>query len=257
LINTTAFEVNCVKADIPNILSKSDDISAETAEKMLPEWIKKIEKNESNIENNRNKRIEAAKRPPANKYDGIGFIKVGYSTTSLLKELEIEGVKIKEIEPSMTIFSTKVSNLKSYELSNLSVASFVFPGLELTFFNDTLFQIQLDNPSTDFREAMNMKFGQGKIRSEKKKITCRTGLKIEFNEYEETFYTTWKLNNITTTAAETFSIYYDDNCKKKSINYFIMTYLPIQKRAEKLINGADVRKKQVEKEEQKKVLKDF
>ncbi|HEV8079559.1 MAG TPA: hypothetical protein VGP43_02520 [Chitinophagaceae bacterium] len=186
--------------------------------------------------------------------DGFGKIKLGKTYDQLLSDIDVNPKKIVSSKNEKLSFSevyrprkatlviydsahfqeslkysyvmcesAKLLLLPSYKVSDIEVNN-----LELKFFNDTLYSIQITNPTSDFTTAFKLKYGSGKTETEKKTVQCSNALTGagKFEVEEVAYTTTWSGEPDDIRAYSRLSDYRDSECKHQYISYYLISYDP-------------------------------
>ncbi len=216
------------------------------------------------------------------KMEGIGKFKVNASNLSLVEEISNElkckieminsfeayyqfskgASRIYQIAPNDGSLRTGrppespiCDGVEVFYINKYSVAGIPMSDVFLTFKDGLLVRFNCE-PSTEFQEAIQLKYGKGALEIKKRTISCITKLTGAKIDYEEaSFYQTWINGGIDATL--TLSEYYNDECKKRYINIFSIK----EGEAVKQINECErqIRTKATQSKEQelKKKLTDF
>lgn len=211
----------------------------------------------------------------------IGKFEIKSTTISIISELEKElGIKVKVcasiddyfkyqdskgkyilqlVKDNTNKYSpTQASNcekVKVYSVGGYSIANIELKNLELTFLNDTLVGFKCDRTS-EFIEAIHLKYGRGKLQKTEKEVTCevgRLGTKVELQE--TTIYESWGENDIRATAV--ISVYYNNKCEKKYLSYFSLSSTAAIKEKRTCEDSNKQEEKRREEEEKRKSLDGF
>ena len=178
------------------------------------------------------------------KLEGLGKLKVGKTTLAVIPELEADlktkvkrattfeetyGAKknsILELIPdtvsryNSVVYSSECPGAKVYSLNSYKVADIEITGLRLTFFNNTLVKLECDG-SPDLREALKLKYGEGKLKTQEKDVHCtfvNTGNNIAYKDLEYT----QSYDSAPLEAALVLHKFYDDKCKQMILNYLLV-----------------------------------
>jgi hypothetical protein len=153
-------------------------------------------------------------------------------------------------------FGAKYCDLvKIYAIQGYSVANIELKNLELTFMNDTLIQFKCDG-TTDFIEAIHLKYGKGKLRQTEKEVTCEVGrLGTEVKLKETAIFETW--GNADIKANSTISVFYNRKCEKNYLSYFVLSSFEASKEMNKCEDLKKLEDKKRKEEQKKKSLDGF
>jgi hypothetical protein len=218
--------------------------------------------------------------------DGIGPFRIGRTTTSIIDSIaKAERIKVKTSYDLMETFGSysfkdKPSKIYllgkkdgGYDMSDpkyrpaqgcqvyfidyYQVAGIPIKKLYLSFYQDTLYQIYCDG-DTKIEEAVTLKYGEGVITRNSRKIKCQSKFTGgEFEEEESDLQTTWDKRADSIIASSRFQTYYDEKCKEQFISYFMIVNKPVST----AITNAEVamrnKKSEEELKEKKSKLKDF
>jgi hypothetical protein len=217
---------------------------------------------------------------------GIGKFKIGITLSSIIEDLAKENkVKVKESTDFMETFAdasyvtkrtTKILLLKApqsksdiadpeysvapdvkvYYINYLEISTVPVEKLYLSFYKDTLYKITC-NTSLQLRDAMDIKYGKGDLKTDEKEVTCTSRITGDFKEKETTYITTWSsdINNIE--AVDYLRNYFNDKCEEKFISYFTISDKAIVKSVNVIVAEINARVKKEEADKKKAELKDF
>lgn len=136
-----------------------------------------------------------------------------YNKSDILIEIQPDTVEINmSIAYSLFCKKTRVFFIPKY-----SVAGIELKNTYLTFYNDTLTELQTDY-TFDVINAIKLKYGEAKIDKKEKEISCElklTGAKVNYTE--TMYYQYWYNGSIKCTAA--IGDYRNSKCEKKTISY--------------------------------------
>ncbi len=212
------------------------------------------------------------------KIEGIGQFKISKTPISYLNDLASQmGVEIKQIsdngklydiekrstsfiiqlikDPSKTgfseiIYSTDCPQYSVFLVSGLTISTFTFNNVYLTFYRDTLIRFKSDYVEK-LDEALTIKYGKPELFDDEKDITCvytYTGATIKKKEMN--LKQTWK-NEFIEAVISNWQFYTSD-CKEHIVSDFSVEnteYMHLLYQCEKDQKDAD---KQKEKDELKK-----
>lgn len=217
---------------------------------------------------------------------GFGVIKIGKSLSEITKDLNIKKNKILGDQKCADLTFSDILNLKKpilfrydttdktkYEFGlqyyitcgnacKLLIPEYVISDvkitrLELSFYNDTLYSIKFE-PSKDFLDLFEIKYGKGKEKVEKKIVKCSSKYAGTL-EFKDQYYTTeWdSKGKRNLSALYILSSYRDDSCKEKFFSTFLINDLDVSSKVRKCeIEYDNVRREKV-KLNQKQKIKDF
>jgi hypothetical protein len=140
-------------------------------------------------------------------------------------------------------------------ISDLKISEIDFKKIYLTFFRDTLIEIQTEFDSK-IVEALELKYGEPRFEKKESKANCTlklTGTQITYTE--KMFYKYWENGNIKCTTA--IGDYRDSNCEKNFLSYINIS---IDRFLEKLSECDRKEKDKIQQkkdQEKKKLLDDF
>ncbi|RYZ20171.1 MAG: hypothetical protein EOO16_17570 [Chitinophagaceae bacterium] len=179
--------------------------------------------------------------------DGIGQIRVGRTFSQITGDLGISKNKIHDVSdgnarfadlyhpsritlarwvpgnsygPDIEHYYLTCPNAYKLYLPKYEVAGIEMEDLELRFLNDTLYALNIANPSVAFTNAMKTKYGKGRTEKSSKKAECNSDLE------EVRYETNWNGENEETIAFEVVEEYRNSACDKKYLNYFAVWYKP-------------------------------
>lgn len=212
----------------------------------------------------------------------IGKFEINKTTISILDELQKElKTKIKVCSSSMDQLNYKNSQenfilqlvkdtikeynsppqalhcekAKVFSIKGYSIANIMLEGLELTFFNDTLIELKCDG-TTEFMEAIHLKYGNGKLRQTEKEVICEVGrLGSEVKLKETAIFETWTGDDVH--ANSTISVYYNRKCEKNYLSYFILSSTFSKKSLSSCEDSKKLEIKKQKEEQKKKQLDGF
>jgi hypothetical protein len=219
------------------------------------------------------------------KMAGIGSLKIDGSTIKAMDSISIEtGVPIKNGTYSSTSLMYGTEKTKAitlikpseedlfipmndprfiphpdftvYHVDYYTISDVPFRGLYLFFYKNYLYRIECDGDA-EIYDAMKLKYGGEKIDLKEKKIKCRSGLGIEYDEVEKTYTRTWSLNNSAIKCEGSTSVFFDSKCKKMTATMFYIESVKTSSIANKVISDAIKNKKDSKDEKKKSQLKDF
>jgi hypothetical protein len=215
---------------------------------------------------------------PQNKMTGLGNLQLGTATVKIIDEIANENsvsvdtsyreLETKDIDKLIEKKCTKISeryndpalidpNVKSYYIDNYTISDITLNQVYLYFYADTLYKITCDL-NTDIMDALSTKYGNPSFREyDKKIVTCRNGLGIEYKEEEKFVVEEWTTNNTKVECSASIMFYVDNNCKKRIIGHIGW----LLKKKNSIVQAKiDLDKKKKDKEAADKVkakLKDF
>lgn len=192
---------------------------------------------------------------PAEKIEGIGVFKIGQPiefldqfanennakiaiVDSYKEEANFGGkskiaiaelVKNKNNKYDSPIEAPKCSLVRVFKISHYSVSGISFEKFTVSYYNDKLYEIETDY-SDELRDALTVKYGEGKPSSRSKEVNCiynLTGNKITKKEFSQT--DTW--NNGTINCYATISKYYSDKCEERFLSYITVIDTIISKKS--------------------------
>lgn len=109
---------------------------------------------------------------------------------------------------------------KIIEVPWLTISVVNFKNCKLTFYNDSLVQIQTDG-AIEIQKALTAKYGESTLKTDTKKVTCRYKYTGAENEEEENIYTnTWRSDSIS--CYTTLDSYLNDDCQRRTLYYFFL-----------------------------------
>lgn len=202
------------------------------------------------------------------KIDGISIFEIDKTNIKIIDSLANNGYSLKTCKDLYSCSKYEVSGMNIYEMINdtiipdmslpmikenrtfvigeYTVAGIKITNLELNFYNDILFEIK-STGDLELQGALTEKYN-GALKADKKEIACRS-IYGEFKEEEVTYTTTYR-DDEKIKAYSVLKIYYDDKCKKNSLNYTLITNI----KTEKIVNtkSREVTTKILEKKQQQK-----
>lgn len=178
------------------------------------------------------------------KLSGIGRIRLGRTLSELKSELPIEDIvdandrnvgflDIMENKKNYLLIYDSLREAKKYDflhmyercpkakiilLSKYTIAGMDVKKIKLTFYNDSLVSVYVNDPSIEFIDALAAKYGEGKLETKSTQVTCKS-LYGEVNYSDETFYTYWN-KGTNFEAVHCVSQYRDSKCQKKFLSFF-------------------------------------
>lgn len=215
---------------------------------------------------------------------GIGIFKVGLSTSSIIEAIAKENkVEVKEsygygdlqgynpytgkktnkilylrekdgVYPNVKYL--KSPNVKVYYLNYYEVSGVPLTKIYLSFYKDTLYEINCES-NTAIREAMNIKYGNGKIETTEKEIKCVSPFAGEYTLKETASTIIWKSEIPNIAATDIQSVYYDSKCQRQYTSVFYVSNQAVAQVAIREDVAGKNRQKEKEQGEKKKDLKDF
>ena len=151
--------------------------------------------------------------------------------------------------------SSSCKKVKIFLVAGYTVAGIKIKGLKLTFFNDTLAEIDCKGTS-ELTDAIRLKYGVGELRSTTKEVSCLYKYNGNSVKYEEQRITeSW--NNEDIRAYSHTSKYYNDKCEEQ---YLFYVSISSEKRIEEkrfCEEVTNLSRKQKNELEKKKLLNDF
>ena len=191
------------------------------------------------------------------KISGIGLFKLGDPKQKILDSIIfITGNQIIEIESENYVTENKLKGIFKYKNKysfceeQYLITSFNMQGIELKnikikFYNDVLYFFECDK-SSDLEDVLNLKYGEAVFVHETKIIYCQNQYSGAEIEHETDDYThTWR-DDKQVLCCSTLHTYYNDDCEKLYLHYFIL---------ENLIYSESCRKCQVNQSENEKKKK--
>lgn len=213
--------------------------------------------------------------------EGIGKFKVNAANLSLVEEISQElkckvnlinsfeayyqfskdSPKIYQIAPYDKSFSSNpphspnCQGVEVFYINKYTVSSIPMSEVFLTFKDGLLVQFQCE-PTTEFREAIKLKYGSGQLETVNETVKCVTKLTGITTEYEANkYYQKWATGNISATL--TLATYYNDKCQKRYINSFLVKDSLVMKDISECESTNRKEAMQAKEQEQKKKLSDF
>jgi hypothetical protein len=219
------------------------------------------------------------------KIDGIGKIKLGNSYEQIISDLGIKpkevikGKKLdkvsyldlsnrlyiyllqfdttKKYNDGTELFYIKCSNTSKLIFPTINISGIEINNIDLSFYNNNLYMLYIENPSMKFIEAFKIKYGEGKSNYKSNKVTCTSTFKDKYDETEYTNEITWTPEFDSIQVKYYYRNYRDGNCEKSIISYFEIkkkdTYHKVLDSEVKYHN----RQKEIEKERLKNQTKDL
>lgn len=111
----------------------------------------------------------------------------------------------------------------------IDIAGISVRDLKLQYYNDSLIKIS-SSSTTDLGKAFDEKYGEGKRREEKRKVTCTNAIAGNYDLEESTFYSNWSNTVKGVEAISIISSYYDSKCRKSGILLFVIQNTEATKR---------------------------
>lgn len=182
------------------------------------------------------------------KIQGLGYFKVCKSNISIIDSISSEiNRQIGEISTNEELYSLRLIKTPNiykviydttsedpiqkatmnpkgdvYCLINYSIADITIDQMFLSFYNDTLISINIDEASIELTDAIKNKYGKGVVKITEKPVNCTftyTGNKVTYKDI--TILCTWRNDNII--SQQILSTYYDSGCKENAMNLFFVT----------------------------------
>lgn len=208
---------------------------------------------------------------------GIGFLKVGQTTIAALDSLISTGYKLRNssdfmeyYRPSGKIilqpirndkekyfhFASNIPEQKIFKIGTLTIANIKIENIELKFYRDTLFSININNYGIDFTNALKLKYGDPEIKTEKKDVKCVGKIAGEYTVQDVAYTSSYPAKG-GLKAYDFLHKYYDDHCEEQIIHFFLIDDEGISKIVRKLESAEDERNKKSEDAQKLKSLKGF
>lgn len=221
----------------------------------------------------------------AQKIEGFGQLKIGKTLNQIINDLAIDtktiideskGDKLKFYDlymPKKTVllkfdtlrkekyefdyYYSKNPKVTKLILPNYKVSDIAITDITLSFYNDTLYMINVKNPTKDFKSAFEAKYGSGDVKQESKTVKCSSAFQSSFEVEEKTFTTSWPSNDSSIVVISVLSSYRDSKCQEQFLTYFLVqnkiTNKLVEFEAKEFTNRISLKKDQ----ELKSKLKDF
>ncbi len=157
---------------------------------------------------------------------------------------------------TISAYAPEVKQEIVFYLDCYFVSDVLLKDLYLSFWNDTLYNISCRG-SDELEEAMQVKFGNPKEKSETKTIICKNGLGISFNKEEYTRHSYWYIVPNKIFALSGYRYFFDDKCKPDIHYYFDINNTIVAEKKRKLIYLNKAKNEKIETENLKSKLKDF
>ncbi len=110
-------------------------------------------------------------------------------------------------------YKVRMGIIKEYTIGESKI------NLALVFYNDTLVQLTIANLNSELHDQWKLKYGDGILTSQLKKIKC-SNMYGEFSEEELYSTVNWGNNLSKVLATWEFDKYYDSKCQKQYMDYF-------------------------------------
>lgn len=202
------------------------------------------------------------------KINGISIFKIDKTNIKIIDSLANNGYSLKTCKDLYSCSKYNISGMNIYEMVNdtikpdmslpmikenrtfvigeYTIAGIKITNLELNFYNDILFEIKAKG-DLELQSALKEKYN-GTLKADKKEIACRS-IYGDFKEEEVTYTTTYREDE-KIKAYSVFKVYFDDKCKKNSLNYTLITNF----KTEEIVytKNREVSKKILEKKQQQK-----
>lgn len=216
--------------------------------------------------------------------EGIGQIKIGKSYSQIIQDVGIEEKKIvdagKEDLDFFDVYRPKKTLLFKYDSANskkrdydyefikcpeavklviptYTVADIKVEQIELQFYHDTLYSIDIKSPSMEFLKAFKTKYGDGNLKKEVKTVQCSSAYVKNYDVEEVTFRTTWESNISNVDVTYVLMDYRDSKCQQQYLTYVLISNSKISKQVTSCETDIRDRMKRKEDSELKNKLKDF
>lgn len=144
-------------------------------------------------------------------FSGLGPFKLSKTTSRDLEKIMTDQHQNFEGEPQEDsadyVFKSDLFDIGILKITNV----------KLRFFHDTLYSIDC-NCSKELHEALELKYGKASITSTTKIIHCRSGLKIDYSERENSLTYHYQVRAGWIIAERVVGVYFNEKCEKRPID---------------------------------------
>lgn len=175
------------------------------------------------------------------KIEGVGFLRIGRTTVAFVDSMKGEGYKyrqtssssfiqpnsweywiLQEVQPEsgLDVLSPLLPEHKKFHINQIWISDIKIENVDLEFYKDTLFSIKIENPSSGFSEALEIKYGKPKLEVKNNTITCTSRIAGSYKLEEVSFTANYRKDKIT--AFSYHKTYYNDKCEKSYLNFFLI-----------------------------------
>jgi hypothetical protein len=218
-------------------------------------------------------------------FRGIGIFKLGIATTQTLNDfVNKNNLGIKESVSLMDTYKAQSSygntntvlllrknekdfyytdpkyidhpDVKVYYVNSYEVSGVKLKQLYLQFYKDTLYDFECDY-SGELIDAIKLKYGEGLDSSKTKKLQCTGRLAGNFEVEESYHYEKWFSKDKKIEATACIGEYYNSECIKKPLSYFIIQNPRINEKVEKEADKIKSAKDEKSNIEKRAKLSDF
>lgn len=180
--------------------------------------------------------------------DGFGQIRIGKTYLQIIKDIGLKKVK-EESNGKSGFFSPALSNtpillrydsekkvttsdlyvsvcsnsyvlfLPRYEVGDIDIKD-----IRLSFYNDTLYFIQVNKPSDKFIDAIKLKYGKGNLVRQIDTVKCSSLYAKNYEVFEQRFTTTWPDPNDELHVWESIQDYRNSKCEQVFTSSFYIIH---------------------------------
>lgn len=151
--------------------------------------------------------------------DGIGVLRIGYTSDSIFQTLNDSKVRYKDIRDDlhgkiMYLGNLDCSFVKGYMVYDYKISSVIISSLYIEFYKDSLYLVKIETPSRELIDAIDIVYGKPILTREEKDVNCTytyTGANVTYKE--QTFTSTYR-DDDAINCVKTVAKWYDSNCKE-------------------------------------------
>lgn len=113
-------------------------------------------------------------------------------------------------------------NLVQVKVPEYEVAGIKVSRITLNFYKDTLYEIDINAPSTEFDDAFKAKYGEGKLTYKADTIKCSSAYQGSFKVVEKNYTTNWASGNKNVKVERYVSDYRNSKCEEQFFSIFMI-----------------------------------